>query len=182
VNLSEGTRRLALFLGVVGAIFGGFASYLQLESILSQRARHDQFERAAALPIVQKERQCRLLGYSSGCSQIQLPPGAVLDKPSAESLPPGVPTKFSAAEMEEAIPLASELSTGNIKTIDWNKGMSYTIESIETRDGQTHYPTPAPNPWLYPFVAILPLLGFALPWGLVRAVGWVGAGFVTGSK
>ena len=84
--------------------------------------------------------------------------------------------------MDEAIPLASELSTGNIKTIDWNKGMSYTIESIETRDGETHYPTPVPNPWLYPFVAILPLLGFALPWGLVRAVGWVGAGFVTGSK
>lgn len=171
-----------MFLGVVGAICGGFVSYLQLESILSRRARHDQFEQAAALPIVQKERQCRLLGYSSGCSQIQLPPGAVLDKPSAESLPPGVPTKFSAAEMEEAIPLASELSTGDIKTINWNKGMSYTIESIETRDGQTHYPTPTPNRWLYLFVAILPLLGFALPWGLVRAVGWVGAGFVTGSK
>jgi hypothetical protein len=84
--------------------------------------------------------------------------------------------------MNEAMPFASELNTGDVKTINWIKGMSYTIESIETEDGQILYPTPAPSRWLYVFAAILPLLGFALPWGLIRAVGWVGAGFVTGSK
>lgn len=35
----------------------------------------------------------------------------------------------------------------------------------------------APSRWLYLLAATLPLLGFFLPWGLVRAVGWVGAGF-----
>jgi hypothetical protein len=44
------------------------------------------------------------------------------------------------------------------------------------------YPAPAPSLWLYLFAAILPLLGFILPFGLIRAVGWVGAGFVASSK
>jgi hypothetical protein len=100
----------------------------------------------------------------------------------AKPLPAGVPTKFSAAEMNEAMPFASELNTGDVKTINWIKGMSYTIESIETVDGQSLYPKPPPSRWLYLFAAILPLLGFALPWGLVRAVGWVGAGFFASSK
>jgi hypothetical protein len=40
MNLAEGTRRLALLLGVVGAILAGFASYLELQTVLGQRARH----------------------------------------------------------------------------------------------------------------------------------------------
>lgn len=188
MNLKEGTRRLALFLGAAGAIIGGFASYLELHSTLNQRERHNKFERLAASDGVQQERKCRLLGYTSGCSQIHLPPGYVLDKPTeqdstgAESLPAGVPTKFSAAEMKNAIPLASELNAGDIRAINWSKGMSYTIESIETVDGQILYSTPAPSRWLYLFAATFPLLGFALPWGLIRAVGWVGAGFFSSKK
>jgi hypothetical protein len=47
MNLREGTRRLALFLGTVGAILGGFASYLELQSVLSQRTRHNAFQSLA---------------------------------------------------------------------------------------------------------------------------------------
>ena len=47
MNLGEGTRRLALFLGAVGVILGGFASYLELRSVLSQRVRHNAFQSLA---------------------------------------------------------------------------------------------------------------------------------------
>jgi hypothetical protein len=178
----------------MGAIFGGFASYLDLQSVLNQRERHARFEQLANSDDAQKERKCRLLGYASGCFQIKLPAGATLVKqdqnkkedPYAATAEPsqtnGVPTKFSATEMEDAVPLPSELNEGGIKTINWAKGWDYTIESIETENNQTIYPTPAPNRWLYLVAAILPLLGFVLPWGLVRAVGWVGAGFLATSR
>jgi hypothetical protein len=39
MNLKEGTRRLALLLGAVGAILGGFASYGELRTILNQGGR-----------------------------------------------------------------------------------------------------------------------------------------------
>lgn len=79
-----------------------------------------------------------------------------------------------------AIPDPSKLNKGGVGTIHWNRNLE--IASIETQDGQTLYPTPAPGAWSYALIAILPLLGFFIPWGAVRAIGWVLAGFVQPSK
>ena len=57
MNLREGTRRLALLLGVAGAILGGFASYDYLQTNLNQRARHNRFEQLAASDVVMQERK-----------------------------------------------------------------------------------------------------------------------------
>ena len=57
MNLREGTRRLALLLGVVGAILGGIASYLVLQPALEQRARHNRFEQLANSDVVKQERK-----------------------------------------------------------------------------------------------------------------------------
>ena len=288
MNLREGTRRLALLLGVAGAIAGGFASYILLQPALDQRARHNKFEQLANLGDVQKERKCRLLGYDSGCFRMKLPPGAALveqpndwqDVPTAppakvakreaapkkddwsqyevapasaapakvylddngnpvpskfsseavtplakairpqidpktgervvaaptEPTPPNapkpkytiedppdpfaaiaeqpspsdVPSKFSSEVV--VTPLASEVNTGDVKTINWSPGKDYRVESIETQDGQTLYPTPAPSAWTYLLLALFPILGFFIPWGTIRAIGWVGAGFIQSSK
>jgi len=55
MNLKEGTRRLTLLLGAVGAIFGGFSSYLELHTILEQRARHNRFEQLANSDVVRQQ-------------------------------------------------------------------------------------------------------------------------------
>jgi hypothetical protein len=75
----------------------------------------------------------------------------------------------------DGTPLASEVNKGGTKTVHWAK--DYGVESIETADGQTLYPTPPPSAWLYLLVALFPVLGFFIPWGAVRAIGWVIAGF-----
>lgn len=173
MNLKEGARRLALLLGVAGALIGGFASYAELQTVLSQRALHNRFERLANSDVVQQERKCRLLGYGSGCSQIPpLPPGYTLDKP-----------KYAIEEADGAPP-ASELNKGGIKTIHWTKDLG--VESIEIESAYPWesivYPTPAPAVWTYLLIALFPILGFFIPWGSIRAIGWVGAGFVTNSK
>lgn len=51
------------------------------------------------------------------------------------------------------------------------------VDSIETEDGNLLLPTPAPSAWEYLLVALFPLLGFFVPWGTVRAIEWVAAGF-----
>ena len=55
MNLREGTRRLALLLGIVGAIVGGFASYLELQTTLVQQASHNRFEQLADSDVVKQE-------------------------------------------------------------------------------------------------------------------------------
>jgi hypothetical protein len=151
VNLREGTRRLALLLGVAGAIAGGFASYLELQTLTSQRARHDRFEIQANSDAVQQDRKDFLAGWVS------------IDHKTGER-----------------IQWDQQVDKDGIKTIHWTKDNE--IESIETEDGQTLYPTQAPAAWQYLFIVLVPILGFCIPWGAVRAIGWVGAGFIQSAK
>lgn len=95
MNLREGTRRLALLLGAVGAILGGFASYSELQTMLEQRASHNRFEQLAASPVVQRARESLELTCADGHA----------DKQCGD---------------ERYVPM-SEVNSGGIKTIYWNK-------------------------------------------------------------
>jgi hypothetical protein len=152
MNLREGTRRLALLLGAAGAIVGGFASYTFLQDIQSQRARHDRFEIQAGSDVIQR-----------------------LRKEHRESKDP------FEANVKTVMP-----GCCGIKEIAWDTEHVWNdasgIYSIETDSGQTLYPTPAPSAWLYLLTALFPVAGFVIPWGAVRAIGWVGAGFFHPSK
>ena len=146
MNLREGTRRLGLLLGVVGAILGGYVSYLELDSVIAQRAQHNRFERLATSDVVQQERK-RLGAWVS------------IDQKTGER-----------------IPWEQQVDKGGIKTIHWTKDNG--VESLETEDGQYLFPTPAPSALEYLWIPLSLLLGFFVPWGAVRAIGWVVAGFV----
>ena len=265
MNLKEGTRRLALLLGVVGAIVGGFASYAELQSVLSQRARHVEFEQLAKSAAVQQELNTRRLkpqvqrvpptfqgpdGHTyqfsdgtdrtaaiayfkkngiKGSSTVQPVP----ENPSQPAEPTDwevvdpktlkpikkkvylddngnpIPDVAETAQGTEgdpiqefmALPRDQQLSTlqqlspekqdrllaavkwrrkDGISTILWTKDNG--VESIETDDGQTFYPTPAPAGRTYLLIAFFPIIGFFIPWGAVRAIGWVGTGFVAERK
>jgi hypothetical protein len=152
VNLKEGTRRLALLLGAAGAILGGFASYLELKDVLNQRVRHDRFEQLAASDIVRQERQ-----------------KLKMDLPRLTN-----PTVTDSSGWESGV---YPIATG-IKTIHWGK--DYGVYSIETEDGLTFFPTPTPAAYNYLLIVLWPCLGFFIPWGAIRAIGWVGAGLMKG--
>ena len=185
MNLREGTRRLALLLGVVGAILGGIASYLELQSVLNQRERHARFEMLANSDVLKQERSSiqrttpPIIAPEADAGSSEFDPTQAFialpeDKKSAVLLQ--LPTETQTRLLDQV----RSLRLAGVKAIHWTQNLG--VASIETDDGKTLYPTPAPSRWLYLLAAILPMLGFALPWGLIRAVGWVGAGFVAGSK
>jgi hypothetical protein len=74
----------------------------------------------------------------------------------------------------------STVNKGGIKTIHWTSA-EYGVASIEPEDGSTLDPTPAPTLWRY-LLALLPVFGFVVPWGSVRALAWVGVGFFEKSE
>ena len=152
MNLREGTRRLALLLGVAGAVAGGVFAYAQLQSTMRQRVDHKHFDQLANSSDVQRERQ-------ETRQQLQRLRNPTVTDPSGWESP---------------------IDASDIKKITWGK--NYAVASIQTQDGQTLYPTPAPGAWAYAAIALLPLLGFFIPWGAVRAIGWVTAGFVASGK
>jgi hypothetical protein len=69
----------------------------------------------------------------------------------------------------------SEVNKGGVKTIVWTK--DHAVYSIETEEGEILRPTAPPTMWKYLLGASFPVLVFFIPWGLLRAIGWVGAGF-----
>jgi hypothetical protein len=180
MNLKEGTRRLALLLGVVGAIAGGFASYAELQTVLSQRARHNRFEQLAASDVVQQERK-----ILKAWTPVQETPPKI-DARTGERIQPNEQQTASPQQPQTdpyaaiAIPNPSDVNSGGIETINWSH--DYGVASIKTEDGQTLYPTAAPSASLYLLILLFPLLGFILPWAAIRAIGWVGAGFVASTK
>lgn len=186
MNLREGTRRLALLLGVAGLIFGCFVSYLQVQSTTRQRADHKRYERLAKSPIVEQARKT-CFGPSEPpkytIGDAPKPKYTIGDAPKETQ--PSVPKRFKfnapycfTPNGDQFDYTPSELS-GSIKIVHFENRQ---IESVETQDGQTFYPTPAPSAWSYVLIAILPLVGFFVPWGAIRAIGWVISGFIQTSR
>lgn len=158
MNLREGTRRLALLMGIVGAILGGFASYYELQTVqtvLRERADHKQFEQLANSDAVSRERQMKKAWFAK-----------VTRSPSL------FPYVFSDSDF------STKVDKGGVHMIGWTQ--DFDVASIQTQDGQMLYPTSAPAwPWWdCLLIAIYPVLGFFIPRGAVRAIGWVVAGFV----
>ncbi len=268
MNVNEGMRRLALLLGAVGAVLGGFVSYTLLSGALHQIARHNAFERLAHSSVVEQARAhwiaarippdydalSRRFGGRTSVPMFD-PKGTVREIPAedvSKALAAGgeIAIRFKApdgterwvreserdaaikaggvpdvpdysdqqkllaaiwrslgakerhemlAEMnaeqagalqalldQEALqgsdwfaenaPLPpSEVDRGGIRAIHWNRDLA--VDSIETEGGQTLYPAPEPSGRTYPLIVVLPVIGFVLPWGAIRAICWVGAGF-----
>ncbi|MGD0737601.1 MAG: hypothetical protein ABR976_20915 [Terracidiphilus sp.] len=274
MNLKEGTRRFALLLGAAGAILGGFASYMELQTVLSQRARHNRFEKLANSDVVKQARTDwvsarippdydALAKSLGGTTTVPLfdPQGRVRDVPSGDvskalasggerairfKAPDGKERWVRESERDAAVRsggvpdapdfsdqqkllatawrsfgqerrdellarmnseqksrlqtlidrqvqqgqgweiedpdgkvVASVVDKDGITTIHWTR--DFGVESVETQDGQTLYSTPAPSAWTYLLVVLFPMLGFFIPWGAIRAIGWVGAGFTASS-
>jgi hypothetical protein len=159
MNLREGTRRLALLFGALGSILCGVLSWAQLQPILRQRTDHKQFEYISNSAVVQQERKVRQAGWE------------IVDPKVPARGPDVLPGDFNGWDIDP-----SAINSNGIKSIGWNQ--DYSVAYIETQDGKTLYPTLAPSAWSYLLIAVLPFLGFFVPWGAVRAIGWVLAGFV----
>ncbi len=145
-----------MLLGAAGAIVGGVFAYAQLQSTMRQRADHARFEQLASSQVTKEARDAAQQQYQY-----------IRDEAG-----PAGPWERAAEEYRKQ---QADVNNGGIKTIHWGEG--FAVASIETQDGQTLYPTPAPGVWSYFLIAILPMLGFFIPWGVVRAIGWTLAGF-----
>ena len=176
MNLREGTRRLALLLGVAGAIAAGFYAYILLYATLQQRSAHQRFQVAA--------NRIERLGRAV---QNQYPVYTGMDASDVgwrvlTKYPQFWPWVSGRTNLEPELPKAwSPSAAPNREQTDpWQtaaKQTDWRIWGITTPDGQTFLPTPAPSEWSYLLILLTPIGGFIVPWGIIRAIGWVVAGF-----
>lgn len=232
MTFNRGMRRLALFLGVLGAIAGVVATYVELQPLSAQRSRRQRFEQLASADVVQQQQ--KLLGPSQAATWEQpegysmpIPPGGINGDPTAtrppnsqslqvgdpipkgavigqpltsiapaapkdraqtQSLPrgyalgsaPAPPPGYSANDIVANPFYGPTMNKSGIENVRWAKDGK--IESIETTDGALYFPESPPSVWKYLFILMFPVFGFLAPWGFVRSLVWVGAGFFEASK
>jgi hypothetical protein len=84
----KGIRRLALLLGIAGAICAAFASFVEFLPSLKQAARHYGFENLANSQAVQDSRNCwKGLLTERGCNEEKRGPGGVKHQLGAMEAP-----------------------------------------------------------------------------------------------
>ncbi len=153
MTFRRGMKRLALFLGALGAVVGGVASSIELDNLITQRSNHRKFEQLVSTDVVQQQR--KLLK--------SIPP-----PPNGEDFFPNPDYKLPAVQ--------GEMNKSGIAEIHWTP--DHEVDYLKTVDGQYYLAGSAPRWWQYFLTLTLPIVGFFIPWGLVTALVWVCSGFI----
>jgi hypothetical protein len=191
VNVKEGTRRLALVAGFLGLGIGIIPASDKSGEMRKHIEDHQEFESLSkydpnrisdlaseirsAFPESYKDLSDSELAqrFSDKVRRLSVP---------WETYDASVYTKVRGPDDELYLfPLRTtkEVATAYFRT---KATIYYTkdgvISYIKTPEGRTLYNEAAPSKWsLYLPFGYFPLLGFFVPWGAIRIVGWVVLGF-----
>jgi len=164
MNFKEGMRRLALVAGGLGAVAGGYFSYLQVTGLNARRAHHKEFQSLLSTAAVQKDIQLLKTG---------LP--AAKDPTPAFSYAHHGQDWFDAVAAIVGSTDGWAVEEGGVSRIYFDgKG---EVNCIATADGLRVYPVEAPGIGSYVQIPVWPVLGFILPWASLMVFAWIVAGF-----
>jgi hypothetical protein len=194
-------RRVALLVGVAGALFGGFHSYSKLKPVLPTILRNRQFERLASLEGVQHTIQVAKFYDQQPAHDSFIPDAPPIDPKTGEPIGPprdeweaGIrapfaftyfpnPSQFGISVPRDAkchAVLPPEHNSGTAQPLPlvcWGK--DYTVVAFESWE-KSPLPwelEPTLSAWEYCWCASWPILGFFIPWVAVRLIAWALAGF-----
>jgi hypothetical protein len=181
MNFDRGMRRLAIFMGVLGAVTGGIYAHKVLRNIPSERYQHKVFEKLAASDQVKQDQSMLRLAKEHGAifdgpisSELLNPQNTVTSKVKDAQAPPvTLPPDFKDWDSTKLV--TKSVSTNGIKAIFYKPDL--TVDYFEMRDGGIVTSVPAPSAWIYLLWIAYPAIGFAIVWGTVCGIGWVIVGF-----
>jgi len=162
-NFKEGMRRLSLVLGVVGAGIGAFFAYLGYQSLVDAYRSAERFHNVLSSP--------RIQSFVGGLQNHHLVDNRWLDDSNSDN-PPKRDQGGKWVDQDEDIKVG-EYRITRMRIDPQGTG----FDQFELESGESIDKTPAPSvyDWLLPLA--WPVLGFFLPWGAVRTIGWVAGGF-----
>ena len=203
MNTREGLRRLAIALGIIGAILGGVFGYNKTNIMWRAHTAHKRFEALVARPAVQgvarqaaadraaEIKQSQEIDLSSGMVPKakdksenpwavvsvtpEKPVGGVIRVPLNQLTPvkKTCESRSSQGMYCQINDIAEGIDGALVDTATW------TVSEISLLNGEV-----VRNDVNHPFYAYVGLLfypafGFLIPWLAVRGVAWVWAGFAT---
>ncbi|HZB87049.1 MAG TPA: hypothetical protein VE291_00155 [Terracidiphilus sp.] len=199
LDFSTGIRRLALGCGLVGGLAGVYGSYQALDQLFFYR----KFKSLANSEVVRREGQNFINDVQSQRSSYLEEENELKDKTPPLDTSANVPQERINLSIQIEVLTTrtydslrriqnkhSDLNRSGIKAVHWTENYAFDsisdtvpwprhldVESIELLDGDVLYPTPSPSARQYLMILFSPLLGFLIPWLIVRLVAWIATGF-----
>lgn len=167
MNFKEGLRRIGLAAGVIGACLGLFTSYLHGTDIHYQRERHSRFETLLNSPAVQRDICFLTKDLSNAQDQTTL-------SKVYEQFHDGQ-NMFNAVAATSGDADGWIVNAGGVSRIYFDKKEQVT--SIQDSEHNTFYSDPNPSILSYIVILVWPIIGFLIPWGVVKGFSWIVAGF-----
>jgi hypothetical protein len=147
MNLSEGFRRIGIVLGIAGTLGGSAACYIFLNDAFQLRSRYKTFSTLDRTPEVQNT-------ISNSADPWE---------------------RYDATEFTTEHP-----SKNGIRRIFYQDSADrrhLEVSRFEMVNGDIVYRAEAPPVYTYVLPLAFPVIGFLIPWGLIKALVWVGSGF-----
>jgi hypothetical protein len=180
MNVGEGTRRLAILLGVLGAVVGALAGQTGARKLWNARASSTRFESLMSFPTMRKvakaakEHKGEFAGRVDYTVLATVPSGYVLEFSPVKD---DIFDQVERQEMEKSGSMVVSLNLDGIKEVTVDR--TGTVQMIRLANGSPLQRTESPSLGSYFEMLLYPAVGFLLPWGVVRALAWVVAGFVS---
>jgi len=175
VNAKEGMRRFSLTLGIIGACAGICYSYIQLDSLRNQRDGQREFESLiSSTPIQKLVTSLKSTGPAPAA-------GRIIEKYGAKYLWNEANQVYELLSSPDGYyELVGDIKDKSIRRIHFDE--TGRIDRIEKWNGETAYKTAAPSLGSYLIVPVFPLIGFLVPWGTIKTITWVVAGFFADTR
>jgi hypothetical protein len=188
MNVREGARRLGIVIGVLGGTLGAFAGYPSARDLWNARAASKKFDSLMASPTMLKVAKAAV-DYQKATSKVDsiaskyggvrvIEPhtltyanGALSYERNPSPPPDTLPADFFSKDGNETVLINAD----GIREAMINK--SGIVRAVHLATGEWVEESLAPRLKSYLVPLLYPMLGFILPWGALRALTWVGAGF-----
>lgn len=207
MNLKEGMRRTGIVLGLLGACAGGVLAYATASPVWKAWRDQRRFQALVDTPTVRRVSGAEWFAkHSPGADKwcdvdptVKVPPGYRLDGPCYETNSDDK-GRLHWVELQpwerdwskEQHPVVGQVVNTLLRLESFapnhpnRDGIALiyydvrgAVTSFELATGEKIEQHSRPSLLAFAVPLLLPLVGFLLPWGAMKSIAWVAAGFVT---
>jgi hypothetical protein len=187
MNVREGMRRLGIVLGVVGCAIGILFGYESARQLWDVHTAHQRFESLMASPtMLSLAKQVRWFSTENRkkAGELAADPEFLKLSDDEQKYILGLakdqgfsPTLTGAAPSDENHIIDVQVNLEGVKKVNVDK--FGRISLIELSTGESIPRTEPPTLMAFVGLLLYPISGFLAPWGAIRVLVWLGAGFLS---
>ena len=189
MNVGEGFRRVGIVLGVVGSAIGILSGYESAQTLWNTHITHQRFESLMASPLMlriakdvkdHKTEERKKADQDTALKNLSIDPDFLkLSGDEQKYILGRAKDKGVASPSIAGTALGDQRDVMDVFVKEVLVDKSGQISSIVLSTGESIPKTEPPTLMAFMALLLYPLGGFLVPWGTIRVIAWLVAGFLS---